>query len=231
MLLEPHRAELERQGHAPSTINVQLAALRKLAAEAAAHGLLTPEIAARVEKVRGARQTGTRAGNWLTRDQAERLLRSPDVSTVKGMRDQALLALLIGCGLRRAELAALSLADIQLRDGRWVIVDLMGKGRRVRSVPMPGWAKAAVDRWTHRAGIAEGRVLRPVNKGGRVAGDGLTAQAIFEIVQRYSRALVLHVAPTTSAAPSPNWPTAVRRRSTRSSSRSGMRSGGQTVAH
>ena len=81
-----------------------------------------------------------------------------------------------------------------LCDGRWLIVDLVGKGRRVRSVPMPAWAKAAVDRW-QCAGLSEGRIVRPVNKGGRVAGGGLTAQAIFEIVARYSRALGLDFAP------------------------------------
>ena len=50
---------------------------------------------------------------------------------------RALLALLIGCGLRRSELAALTLEHIQPRDGRWVIVDLVGKGSRVRTVPVP----------------------------------------------------------------------------------------------
>jgi site-specific recombinase XerD len=194
-LLEAYRAELERSGLASSSINVQLAALRKLAAEASEHGLLAPEIAAGVGKVRGARQAGTRAGNWLTREQAEQLLRLPDVAALKGLRDQALLALLIGCGLRRAELAALTLEDIQQRDGRWVLVDLMGKGRRLRSVPMPGWAKAAVDRWTGRAGIADGRLLRPINKAGRLAGDGMTAQAIFEVVDGYSRRLGVDFAP------------------------------------
>jgi integrase len=76
-----------------------------------------------------------------------------------------------------------------------VLVDLVGKGRRVRSVPMPGWAKAAVDRWTDRAGIIEGRILQPVNKAGRVTGGGITAQAIFEIVESYSRSLGLAFAP------------------------------------
>ena len=65
----------------------------------------------------------------------------PDTSTLKGRRDRALLAVMVGCGLRREETAALTLEHIQQRDGRWVIVDLIGKGARVRSVPMPSWAK------------------------------------------------------------------------------------------
>jgi integrase len=119
----------------------------------------------------------------------------PKLDTLKGTRDQALLALLVGCGLRRSELAALTLEHLQQRDGRWVIVDLLGKGNRVRSVPMPGWAKAAVDRWIARAGISAGSLLRPVNKADQLAGDSMTAQSVFEIVERCSQQLGIRVAP------------------------------------
>ena len=63
-----------------------------------------------------------------------------------GLRDRAILGLLIGCGLRRDELANLTFEHLQQREGRWVIVDIVGKGRRVRTVPVPGWAKSLVDR-------------------------------------------------------------------------------------
>ena len=72
-------------------------------------------------------------GNWLTRDQARELLRVPDRSTLKGKRDYAVLALLVGCALRRRELAVLDIADVQQREGRWVIADLCGKGNRIES--------------------------------------------------------------------------------------------------
>ncbi len=193
--VQQYRAELERQGLAPSSINVQLAALRKLAAEAAENGLLAPEIAAGIAKVRGARQAGVRAGNWLTRDQAQQLLQLPDVTTGKGRRDQALLALLIGCGLRRSELSALTLEHLGQRDGRWVLVDLVGKGQRVRSIPMPAWAKTAVDRWTEAAGITSGRIFRALNKADRVVSEGMTPQSIFEVVERYSNQLGVAIAP------------------------------------
>ncbi len=195
MAVQQYRAELEARAQAPSTINVQLAALRKFAAEAAENGLLAPEIASGIAKVKGARQAGVRAGNWLTREQTEQLLRAPDISTTKGRRDQALLALLIGCGLRRAELAALSAAHIQQREGRWVIVDLLGKGQRFRTVPMPSWAKMAVDRWMEAADITGGRIFRAVNKADRVTGDRITPQSIFEVVERYGRAIGVPVKP------------------------------------
>ena len=91
-------------------MNVQLAAVRKLAVEAADNGLLAPELAAGIAKVPGARAEGPRAGNWLTREQASRLLSRPDPSTNKGKRDRAILGLLLGCGLRREELVRLAFA-------------------------------------------------------------------------------------------------------------------------
>ena len=83
------------------------------------------------------RKQGTRLGNWLTRDQAKEVLAVPDRSTIKGKRDYCVLALLVGCALRRKELSTLTRDDIQLREGRWVIVDLVGKGGRVRTVAIP----------------------------------------------------------------------------------------------
>ncbi len=99
-------------------------------------------------------------------------------------RDRVLLGLLLGCGLRRGELAALGFASVAQREGRWAIVDLVGKHGRVRTVPMPSWAKAALDGWA-AAGIAEGPVLRRVDKAGRVGPGPIQAQSIFETVAGY----------------------------------------------
>ncbi len=194
-MVQAYRAELERRGLAPSTVNVRLAAVRKLAAEAAENGLLDPAAAAAIARVRGVPRRGVRAGNWLTREETGRLLQAPDPATLQGLRDRALLALLAGCGLRRAEAAALTFEHIQQRDGRWAIVDLSGKHGRVRSVPMPGWAKAAVDRWAKAAGIRSGAVLRPVNKAGRLCGSVITPQAVFAVVVAAGAAAGLRVTP------------------------------------
>ena len=166
-----------------------MTALRRLAAEAADNGLLAPEIAAAITRVKGARRQGVRIGNWLSVPQAEALVNEPNTATRKGKRDRALLAVMLGCGLRREETAALTLEHIQQRDGRWVIVDLVGKGTRVRSVPMPSWAKAALDGWITSAEFTSGPVFRPVNKGGRVCGARMTAQAVFNTVKAYAGAL------------------------------------------
>src|ERR1019366_8012119 len=91
----------------------------------------------------------------------------------KGLRDRAMLAILLGCGLRRAEVAALTLKHIQQRDNRWCIVDLVGKHGRGRTIPMPTWVKVATEAWTTAAGGADGYVFRPVNRAGQVQVGGL----------------------------------------------------------
>lgn len=187
--VQAYRSALEASGLAASSINVRLSAIRKLAAEAADNELLAPEVAAAVSRVKGAKRHGVRAGNWLTLDQTERLLDLPDSKTAKGKRDRALLSLLVGCGLRRQELAGLRIEDIQQRDGRWCIVDLAGKGNRIRTVPMPGWAKATADDWLAVARFAKGLVLGVVNKGDRIIGQGMSAQSIYEVVEAYGNEL------------------------------------------
>jgi site-specific recombinase XerC len=94
-------------------------------------------------------------GKWLTREQAEQLLSAPP-GPLMGLRDRAILGFLIGCGLRRDELANLTFPNLQQREGRWVIVDIVGQGRRVRTVPVPGWSKHLVDAWAAVADIALG---------------------------------------------------------------------------
>src|SRR5438552_1629511 len=125
----------------PSTINVRLSAVRKMIGEARRNGMIGQEEAASLTDIPNIRQKGTRLGNWLTREQAKELLAVPDRSTLKGKRDYVILALLVGCALRRNELAELDVATIQQREGRWVLADLEGKGRRVRTVAIPIWVK------------------------------------------------------------------------------------------
>jgi site-specific recombinase XerD len=180
------RVALEARNLGSVSINVRITAVRKLAVEAADNGLLAPELAAGITRVKGAKSKGVRVGNWLSVRQAQALLNAPDVTTKKGLRDRAMLAVLLGCGLRRSEVAALTLKHIQTRDNRWCIVDLVGKHGRVRTIPMPTWVKGAIDAWTAAAAFSEGRVLRPVGRGDQVRGEHLTEKVIWQLLRPYS---------------------------------------------
>jgi len=193
--VQRYRAHLEALDLAASTINVRLTAVRKLAQEAAENGWLDRDLASGIGRVKGRPLKGRRLGNWLTREQASELLNDCGGDGLKALRDKALLCVLVGCGLRRAEAAGLTIEHLQQREGRWVIVDLIGKRGRVRSVPMPAWAKAALDRWISKAAISGGAVFRAIDQAGRIAGQGMTAQAIFLIVQGYADRMGLHFAP------------------------------------
>jgi integrase len=194
-LVQRYRSSLEEKGLAPSSINVQLAALRKLAMEAADNGLLDPAVASAISRVKGAAQKGRRIGRWLTREEASALLRDSGEEGLKAKRDRALLCLLVGAGLRREEIVSLEIGHVQQREGRWVIADLIGKRKRIRTVPIPGWAKVAIDQWTAAAGITEGRLFRAVDKAGRMTGESLSAQAVYLIVTDSAKKIGLELAP------------------------------------
>src|SRR6516164_2158636 len=81
-----YRIHLEDKLLAPGTINVRLAAVRRLAYEAADTGLLSPDLAAGIRRVKGAKKLGMRLGNWLTVDEARSLWQLPNMYSVKGKR-------------------------------------------------------------------------------------------------------------------------------------------------
>jgi integrase len=110
----------------------------------------------------------------------------PDITTFRGLRDRAIIAVLLGCGLRRSEVAAFIFAHIQQRDDRWCIVDLTGKHGRIRTTPMPSWVKVAIDAWTRAANVTAGHVFRPVIRGDCVAGERLGEKVVWQMLREYA---------------------------------------------
>jgi integrase len=149
--------------------------------------MLGAEDAANLTEVPNIAEKGTRLGNWLTREQAKELLAVPDRPTIKGKRDYAILALLVGCALRRQELADLDIEKIQMRERRWVIADLRGKGGRIRTVAIPVWVKNAIDAWMTAGGIDKGKLLRSVSKSGKLNRDSLSDWAVWSIVEQSAK--------------------------------------------
>ena len=178
-----YRMYLEGRRLAANTINQQLAAVRRLAHEAADAGLLSPDLAAGINRVKGVKQLGCRSGNWLSLEQSSEVLSCARGESMREKRDHAMLALLFGCGLRRSELVGLKMSDVQTRQGHWAIVDLIGKGGRIRTVPIPAWAKQALEAWTTAAEITDGRLFRAVSRAGKVWGRGITQNVVWYVVK------------------------------------------------
>jgi site-specific recombinase XerD len=191
-----YRLYLESRRLAANTINQQLAAVRRLAHEAADAGLLSPELAAGISRVKGVKQLGFRAGNWLSAEESSEVLKRACGDSMRAKRDYAMLALLFGCGFRRSELVGLELDEIQMRQGHWAVVDLIGKGGHIRTVPIPEWVKAALDQWTAAAGVTQGRIFRAVARAGKVWGKGISQNVVWYVVKSCcERAGLEHIAP------------------------------------
>src|SRR5438445_139568 len=122
-----YRMHLESRKLAPGDINLRLGVVRRLAYEAADCGLLSPDLAAGIRRVKGVKKLGVRLGNWLTAEQSQALWQAPNPERPKGKRDRALLSILLACGLRRQEVVELTFEHLQQREEHWAIVDLIGK--------------------------------------------------------------------------------------------------------
>jgi integrase len=170
--------------------------VRRLAHEAADSGLLSPELAAGISRVKGVKQLGFRSGNWLSPEESSEVLKRAGGDSMRAKRDYAMLALLFGCGFRRSELVGLEMDEIQIRQGHWAVVDLIGKGGHIRTVPIPKWAKAALDQWTAAAGVTEGKIFRAVARTGKVWGKGISQNVVWYVVKTCcERAGLEHIAP------------------------------------
>ena len=184
-LVEAWRGALLARGLSVSSVNQRLSAVRLLFRQAAHRGALTAEEALRLASVPNFKQGGQRLGKWLTEGEAGKLLGVPDAKTRIGLRDRALLALLVACGLRRDELVRLEVQHLQLREERWVLLDIQGKGRRLRTVPVPLWVKRILDRWLEAGEILEGPLFRTLRKGGRLAPpQSVSEDLIYTLVRR-----------------------------------------------
>jgi site-specific recombinase XerD len=181
-----YRMNLETRNLAPGTINLRLGAVRRLAYEAADCGLLSADLAAGIRRVKGVKKLGIRLGNWLTAEQSQALWQAPDQERMKGKRDRALLAVLLACGLRRHELASLTVAHLQQREQHWAIVDLRGKGGHVRTIPVPDWVHDLLSTWMSAAEVSAGALFRKVSSAGKVWGKAITEKLVWHVVKEFA---------------------------------------------
>lgn len=146
------------------SVNQALSAVKRLAQEAANLGWLDWDEAVRIQSVKSRKYRGVRSGKWLTIEQVRTMLAMPDRATLPGRRDAVVLALLIGCGLRREEACRLTVkhvvTELTERGPVMLIRNLDGKGGKVRTIQAPEWVRVEVRDWMQEARITEGKVLR-----------------------------------------------------------------------
>lgn len=192
ILLLEWRAAMKAAGRASSTVNLRISAARALVREAQTSGAIDAAQAFDLLNVGGMPFRGSRTGNWLSEHQVHKLLEVPDRNTLLGKRNYCILAMLVGCALRRDELTTLNVEDIERRAGRWVILNLVSKGGRVRTVGVQAWVKEAIDAWTTAGKIRTGRLIRKTT----LAPEGLTHHTVWNVVRHAAAKIgVAHFAP------------------------------------
>jgi integrase len=184
-----YKDTLSAQGMQPGNINARLAAIRRMVRQAAIMGLVTDAERVSALQVKSATATTSQRGQWLTKREAKTFLEALPAETLGQVRDRALVALALGSGMRRAELARLTVAHfaaVPTATGRrWAVRGIVGKRNKTRDIPIPTWVKTLIDEWLEAAGIADGVVFRAVRKGGKtVAAGGMTPCAIRQSLSR-----------------------------------------------
>lgn len=191
-------------GKSGSTLLSASAAIRKLATEAQVRGLMSKDELAQILSVPVGRTYKPNTGVWMTIAETEAFLALPDRSSFWGKRDACLLSLMLGCGLRRAEMAALEWDAYHSRDGR-MCVHVLGKGNKTRTLPVPTWAVADIDAWQAvcrdmppqpvLASIRHANLLqyRPVDP--RYVLGGVNTDWVYLTVQDYGNRIGLSLSP------------------------------------
>ena len=176
--------DLAAAGMKAGNINIRLSAIRKMLREGADNLLVDEQTARSGASAKGVSAPGRSVGVWLTKQQAEAFVNSLPRLTLAGKRDFALVCLFLSSGLRRSEMASLTVDHLHQIEGRWAILGLIGKRNKMRDVPITAWAKNAIDEWCTAAGIDAGHIFRPVNKGDNLAGESMTPEAIRQTIDR-----------------------------------------------
>lgn len=182
-LVQRYLAQLRAQNKSAASIKIKQAAINKLISEAAEGGLLEAHIAASIKSIKGVRAEGVRTGQWLTKEQVQAMLRVSD-NTLIGLRDRALLAVAFGTGMRRSEIASLTWAQLQQRDGRWLFADVVGKRSKARTVPVPLFTYQALTEYQRACDIGSGAIFRRIRRGAHI-GESLAAQSVYDVVVNY----------------------------------------------
>lgn len=172
--------------YAAATANRFLSALRGVIKAAFLLGLMAAEDYQRVVLVKAVTGSTVPAGRDLTPGELTALMANCENDTTpSGARDAAIIAILYTCGLRRAELVGLQLASF---DGTTGALKVHGKRNKDRLTYLVNGAARAVNDWLAIRGQEPGPLFGPINKGGRLTGGAMTAQALYDLLAKRGQA-------------------------------------------
>jgi integrase len=169
--------------YSPATANRMLSALKGVLKECWRLGLLDAETLERLRDLPPARGSRLAAGRHVGDAELSELFVACGAST-RGLRDAALLALAFGGGLRRSEIVAVMLADVDLAEGG---VRVIGKGNRERQVFLASGGTGALEAWLAVRGKEPGPLLHPVRKGGQIMRRMMSAQGVHDALRALAR--------------------------------------------
>lgn len=177
--------QLRLKKYACSTVNLYLAALKGVAKEAWIAGCMTHGTYLKISMIPSLTFHRLPAGRSMTLRECRKLLKSCDTQSVKGARDKALLGVLMGCGLRRAELVQLSLEDWDCSEKALTFI---GKGNKQRLVYLPPDLNADFSAWLSVRGDESGPIFPRIMKvNGRERMDlsrHMSPQSVYRLVQK-----------------------------------------------
>ncbi len=172
--------------YAPATANKALSALRGVLTECFRLGQMSAEDHARATDLASVKGQSAPRGRALKTGELVALFGACDPSTAQGARDAALLAVLYGAGLRRAEVVAVNLSDLDTESGELRIRS--GKGRKARTVYVTNGAKDALVAWLDVRGFDPGPLFLAVDRGDDVRPGRISAGAVYQILGRIQQA-------------------------------------------
>ncbi|MGH2414423.1 MAG: tyrosine-type recombinase/integrase [Microcystaceae cyanobacterium] len=168
---------------APATANKMLCALRRVLKEALRLDLIDPKDYAKAVDLGSIKESRKLKGRALSQKEIAALMETISLKQKPiDLRDAALIAILRGAGLRRAEVVKLELRDFNSDAGSLQVQQ--GKGGKDRTVYLPDAAIRIVSRWIEVRGTSPGALLCPFRKGGHIEIRPMTSDAVLKILQR-----------------------------------------------
>jgi site-specific recombinase XerD len=181
---------MEQTGYAKSTISTNLSITKQLFNELWKSGVIDNDTYAKLKEIRIKGQKGQKIKTWLNHKEAQLLMKSIRNKNDAAIRDKAILATMLGSGLRRFEVSELNCSQIGKVEQRWAFTNIKGKGERYRTVAIPEWSMNLIERWLEaRNNLARNftdKLFFSIRKNGTLGNTKISPQAIRNITRDYS---------------------------------------------